>query len=140
MTSEAAQKALLKLFQCYNLAGTEIERKFKFKCYWGVLSRLSPSFVSEACEYAGRGKCGDGRFLPSAGELYQVGQELAVRAAQARRDALPRLSKPECQNDEATRQRIIAGFKKLLADLRSGTAIDPYKATRAVFHPSDPNA
>jgi hypothetical protein len=87
----------------------------------------------EACEYAERGKCGDGRFLPSAGELFQVGQEFAARAAAA----IPRLSKPEFQNDELTRQRIIAGFKKLLEDLRSGNKIDPVTATREVFHPME---
>jgi hypothetical protein len=95
----------------------------------------------DACEYAALGKCGDGRFLPSAGELFQVGQEFAVRAAQAKREAAPRLPSPDCQYDSATRQRniagIIAGYEKLLADLRSRNPIDPDMATREVFHPID---
>src|ERR1019366_5977633 len=117
MTSEDAKKALLKLFQCYNLAGTETERKIKFECYWEVLVRLHPSFVVEACEYAARGKCGDGRFLPAVGELYQVGQEFAARSMQAKRESAPRLPQPVCQNDLATPDRIHACYEKVLTDL-----------------------
>ena len=139
-TSEDAKKALAKLFLVFPSPGTagEINHQARMTAYWEILSRLAPSFVIEACEYAARGKCGDGRFLPSAGELYQVGQEFAVRAAQAKREAAPRLSDAPTQNDYATRQRIIAGFKKLSEDLRNGTPIDPDRATMEVFHPSDP--
>jgi len=102
--------------------------------YWEILEPLQPRFVIEACEYAAKGKVGDGRFLPTAAELFQSAEAFAAREAQRRK---PRElgSMYETRNDPATRQWIIDGFAKLLADLRSGVPIDPDKATNKVFRP-----
>src|ERR1019366_6933184 len=126
---DLAMAALSKLFLVFPQAnGNDDERTARFAAYWEILESRESRFVIEACEYASKGKLGDGRFLPTVAELYQTTEEFAVRAARDRREStplLPRLPEPESQNDEATRQRIIAGFKKLLADLRSGNPIDP---------------
>jgi len=99
--------------------------------YWEVLEKREPRFVIEACEYAAKGKIGDGRFLPTAAELFQAAEAFAAREAQRRR---PReLTSMPSQNDAITRQRIIDGFQKVVADLRSGVPIDPDRATREVF-------
>lgn len=96
------------------------------------MAGLDPSFVVEACEYAAKGKLGDSRFLPTAAELFQAAQEFSARDAQKRR---PRITSEPTQNDALTRQRIIAGFNKLLADLHAGVPIDPDRATNEVFRP-----
>jgi hypothetical protein len=136
-TKDEAKKALLKLFHCFSWGGDETERKVKFAAYWEILESRQSRFVLEACEYASKGKLGDGRFLPTAAELYQLAEDFSAREARILAQSSPRLSETPCQNDHATRQRIIAGFKKLQADLRSGTPINPEKATREVFHPDD---
>jgi hypothetical protein len=122
------------LFHCFQWSGDEDERKVKFAAYWDVLQGRDPRFTIEACEYAAKGKLGDCRFLPTAAELFQAAEAFAAREVAQRK---PRLSSSEPpQNDAITRQRIIAGFKKLLADLKSGNPIDPDKATRDVFRPA----
>jgi hypothetical protein len=136
MTEQDAKKALAKLFLCFSQSGDEIERKGKLLAYWETLQSREPRFVIDACEYASKGKLGDGRFLPTAAELYHASEEFAAREARIRIEARPKLREEPCQHDEATRQRIIAGFAKLLADLHNGNKIDPAKATREVFHPS----
>jgi len=103
--------------------------------YWEALEHLQPMFVIEACEYAAKGKVGDGRFLPTAAELFQTAEAFAAREAQ-RRKPHGLLQTYETKNDPATRQRIIDGFAKLLKDLRSGVPIDPDKATKDVFQPN----
>jgi len=112
------------------MSGDESERNAKLKAYWEVLEGRPHRFVVEACEYAAKGKVGDGRFLPTAAELFQTAEVFAAREAQRRR---PREVEYAPKNDPATRQRIIEGFDKLLADLMSSTPIDPDRATKDAF-------
>lgn len=125
------------MFLNWSQNGDDIERKGKMLAYWEVLQNLNPRFVIEACEYASKGKLGDPKFMPSAGELYQCAQAFEHRSS--RRDVRRYLAEPEVRNDPQTRARICAGFKKLLTDLRVGVTIDPDGATKAVFHPELPD-
>lgn len=133
MTHQDARNALARLFLAYSQTGDSDDRKAKMLAYWDVLRDVTPRYVCDACEYAAKGKLGDPKFMPTAGELYQCAQALEHRAA--RQDVRRYLSEPEVRNDPQTQARICAGFKKLLADLRAGVPIDPDKATKAVFHP-----
>lgn len=133
-TEQDAKKALAKLFLCYQQTGDESERKAKLSAYWQVLGTRKPEFLIAACEYAAKGKLGDGRFLPTAAELFQSAEAFAAREAQRRRVYVSKLSIDLPQNDAITRQRIIAGFSNLLQDLHGGNPIDPNKATMDVFH------
>lgn len=129
-----AKKAIVKMFLAFPLPGTNSEiNEGRLRAYWEVLSRIEPEFVIEACEYASLGKCGDGRFLPSAGELYQLAEELRARAIRSQKLSAPRIAAPAQVYVSGQRQRIIEGFNKLLSDLMTGVPIDPDKATREVF-------
>ena len=68
---DAAKKALLKLFHCFNLGGDEEEKKFKYLVYCETLSELPDAAVISVCNRAMRGEIGGG-FLPSSAELYQA--------------------------------------------------------------------
>jgi len=132
-TEQDAKKALAKLLLCYQQTGDETERKAKLSAYWQVLGTRKPEFVVEACEYAAKGKLGDGRFLPTAAELFQSAEAFAARDMQRRRVYVSKLSVEVPQNDAIAKQRIIAGFSKLLQDLHVGNPIDPDNATKDVF-------
>jgi len=82
-----------------------------------VLQTRDPRFVCEACEYAAKGNVGDGRFLPTAAELFHAAEAFSARDVQRNRGYVSKLSVELPQNDEPIRQRIIVGFAKLLADL-----------------------
>lgn len=132
-TEDDAKKALAKLFLVFPSPGTGETNEGRMRAYWEILSRKAPCFVIEACEYAARGKCGDGRFLPSAGELFQLCEEFSARAVRLRNQSNARIPPPLIQNDEMTRCRIREGFRKLLIDLKNEVPIDPDNATRDVF-------
>ena len=134
LTQQDAKKSLAKLFLCYAQNGDESERQAKLQAYWDVLHTRNPLFVCEACEYAAKGNVGDGRFLPTAAELFRAAEAFSAREAQ-RNKHVPRLEPPV--NDGTTRQRIIAAYAKLLADLTQGNPIDPYRATKEVFYPTN---
>ena len=132
MTQQDAKKALAKLFLCYGQSGDETEKKAKLHAYWEVLEGRDPRFVIEACDYAAKGKIGDGRFLPTAAELFHAAEAFAARDVERKR--VPQIEFIR-QNDDVTRQRIKNGFAKLLMHLRCDIPIDPNAATMDVFHP-----
>jgi hypothetical protein len=72
MKNDDAKIALLTLFQCYNISGTDAERKAKFNAYWMVLEGLGPEKIVEVCSLAMRGDIGNSAFMPSAADLYQA--------------------------------------------------------------------
>lgn len=125
------------MFLAFPLPGTNEEiNEARLRTYWETLSKIEPEFVIEACEYARQGKFGEGRFLPSSGELYQLAEELRARSIRERKVFEPPIETLEHSHTPGERQRIIDGFAKLLADLRSGTPINPGKATADVFYPN----
>jgi len=137
MTQQDAKKALARLFLSFCQTGDDEEQRGKMLAYWNVMQGVTPRYVIDACDYAAKGKLGDPKFMPTAGELYQCAQALEHRAS--RQDVRRYLSEPEVRNDPQTSARICAGFKKLLTDLHVGVTIDPEKATKAVFHPELPD-
>jgi hypothetical protein len=74
-----AKKAVLKLFQCFNVNGSDSERKIKFTAYWEVLRSLPAEIVISVCGKAARGEVGARGFLPSSAELYQAATWLMPR-------------------------------------------------------------
>jgi hypothetical protein len=132
LIQQDAKKALAKLFLCYPLSGDESERQAKLQAYWEVLEGREPRFVIEACEYAAKGKVGEGRFLPTAAELFNAAEAFSAREVQ--RKHVPKIEFLQ-QNDPATRQRIIDGFANLLSGALKKTSkqIDPLEATKEVF-------
>jgi hypothetical protein len=115
MTQEDARSALAKLFLVYSQAGDSDDRKAKMLAYWNVLRNVTPCYTIEACEYAAKGKLGDPKFMPSAGELYQCAQELSARAVRAKR-VNPRLEAPSIP--PAERVRVAQGLRNLAEELR----------------------
>lgn len=112
MTVDDAKKALLKLFQCFNVSGSDIERKLKFAAYWEVLCMLPAEAVTSACRKAAHGEICNHGFLPTAAELYQV----AIAS-------LPRRIPPKIEDyryiGPGERARVHEGFRKLRAELRA---------------------
>lgn len=106
--------------------------ELKFNVYVEALGRIPICFVEEACDYAIKGKLNGGRFLPNAGELVQLAEELQARTLRRPRFSWEYRDLPVNISAEQ-RARIIWGFRRLLADLRRGQPIDPDKATHKVF-------
>lgn len=132
LSEQRIRKALVKLFIAFPVRA---EREFKLDTYVEALSRIPPSFVEEAVDYAIRGKLNGGRFLPNSGELVQLAEELQARTL--RNGGRPKFSweKPDTpvQNTQQQRFKIIQGFRQLLRDIRTGTPIDPDRDTAKIF-------
>jgi hypothetical protein len=106
MTGEDAKKAILKLFQCYNLTGSDIERKIKFTIYWDVLgNELCHDAIVKVCQKALAGYVGDPKWLPTPGMLIKYAKENYIQLEPIRRDPrlyLPPSSRfPDSVNDPA---------------------------------------
>ena len=113
MTEQNARNALLKLFQCYNVTGSDTERKIKFAAYWEVLECFAPAIIVATCAKASRGEICNHGFLPTAAELYQDAVSQLPRVIPQKLESRPYVS-PEA------RARIIEGYKNLAAELRAG--------------------
>src|SRR5882724_7197565 len=120
---EKLRRTIAKMFAAFP---PKNDWDLKFNVYVEALGRIPISFVEEACDYAIRGKLNGGRFLPNAGELVQLAEELQARTLRNKR---PKFSwernEQPVHNTPEQRFRIIHGFRELLADLRSGKPIDP---------------
>ena len=118
--NESAKKALLKLFQCFNLSGDETEREFKFRCYADVLGPLPDDVIAMVCAKASRGEVGGG-FMPSSGELYKAGKAYLEKQADRRPPPAPMLT--EYHYPAQWREGMKAKWAELIGNL--GHAPDP---------------
>ena len=112
MIEDDAKKALLKLFQCFNVNGSEAERKIKFAAYWDMLRNLPPELIVSTCARAGRGEIGNRGFLPSTAELYQaVVAQLPRRIDKPLEIAASEISWAEKENVSTLIRELAAGMK-----------------------------
>jgi hypothetical protein len=118
-------RAVGKLFASFPVVA---RKGASIEAYVQALSRLPLSFVVEACDYAVRGRIGDGKSIPPAAELAHLARVLHTRT-------LPRtrVSENYVINSPDQRKNIVQGFRNLLNDLRTGRPIDPDLATAKVF-------
>jgi hypothetical protein len=113
MIEDDAKKALLKLFQCFNVNGSDAERRIKFTAYWDVLGRLPPTIIIAICAKASRGEICDHGYLPSVAELYRAAVQQLPPVKYQKLEHRPYIS-PE------QRTRILKEFKDLAAELKAG--------------------
>jgi hypothetical protein len=64
--------ALMTMFNCFNFGGDADEKQIKIEAYIAALDDLDSETVVRVCTLAARGKIGDGKFMPTAGELHQA--------------------------------------------------------------------
>lgn len=119
MIEEDAKKAILKLFQCFNVSGSDAERKIKFAAYWDVLSTLPRDAIIAACRKASHGGIGDRGFLPSSAELYHA----AVNELPVRKVAMITAKERDIPRDE--RERVSTLMRELAAGMEA--ALPRYK-------------
>lgn len=137
MTVESLSEPRIRKALCRMFAGHPDKRDWEFRLdvYTQALSAVPVTFAEEACDYVIKGKLHGGRFLPNAGELVQLAEEL--RARTLRHHGRPRFSWEHSDltvhNTEEQRRAIIAGFRQLLTGIRTGRPINPQRAVREVF-------
>ena len=112
-TPEAAMKALFMMFTCFNLGGSDLERKARHDAYWAALKGLAPFAVVAACRDAMQGNIGDGSFVPTAAMIYQR----AIFHLPRETSKLPSFNDERYIEDDE-RERVKNGFIALKAALR----------------------
>jgi hypothetical protein len=141
LSEKKKQRALAKMFTAFPGSQACRNREERMDVYIEALSKIAAAFVEEACDYAIRGKLDTQRdYPPTAAQIHELAEELQARSRTSR-TGRPKFSWEKndgpVHNTPEQRARIIWGFKKLLADLRSGRPIDPDEATRRVFRGED---
>lgn len=135
LSEQKIRKALGKMFIAFPGSGACKESGDRMEVYVEAVRRFPLSYIEEACDYAVRGKLGNGAYPPSAPQLRELVSELQdrdLRKLGHKKFSWEKSDEP-VHNTPEQRARIIAGFKELLSDLRSGNPIDPDRATLKVF-------
>lgn len=122
------RRALGRMFLGFSGSGACRNPEERMKVYVEALSRIPVTFVEEACDYALRGKLGPGPYPPSAPQLYELATELQARTF--RKQIEP---ESQLQHTPQQRFRIVAGFRQLVGDLKTGRPIDADLDTAHVF-------
>jgi len=133
LADEKLRRTICKVFAAFP---PKSDWDLKLNVYTEALSRIPSGAVEEAADYVIRGKLNGGRFLPSAGELVKLAQELQARKLRAQNGKHKfywQHNDPSVYNSPEQRAKIVYGFGRLLADLRRGRPIDPDAATKRVF-------